>query len=157
MISRLRYCALACSVAGTLALGGSALASSPFHGTTIPAQTDVVSSGDVVPVTLKCPTGTIAHCVGLLVLKTSKPVAVGSRHEILQLGSHGFLIAPGKTSIVNTKISAEGVKLLKPDGRLVPNAITTSRDGVGHRVVTSRLIHVRNPGLLPAPPPTPTY
>jgi len=153
----IRYSALACSLVVAIALGGSALASSPFRGTTIPAQTDVVKSLDLVPVTLSCPAGTIAHCAGLLVLKTSKPVTVGSRHEILELGSHGFLIAPGKTSIVSTRISAEGVKLLKPDGRLVPNAITTSRDGAGHRVVIAREIHVRHPGLLPAPPPTPTY
>lgn len=103
-------------------------AAAAFTGAAVPSQTDTLTKQGAAPVKVSCPAGTTGGCSGKLTLKTSNRVG----GHILTLGSRNFQIAAGKRATVNVKLSSQGVKLVKHDGHIKPNAIASSHDGAGH-------------------------
>ncbi|MGB0095418.1 MAG: hypothetical protein WBP81_23135 [Solirubrobacteraceae bacterium] len=147
----LRVCGCVVLVgAGALSVAIPALAgSSRFAGASVPAQTDVASSGGVVPIRLVCPGGTFKNCVGTVSLRTQKKID----GKIQTLGSANFSIASGKADKVKLKLNAEGRKLLG-SGKMTPLAVAASHDGHNAKATRSRKVTLESQAYAnPAPSP----
>jgi hypothetical protein len=121
-------------------------ASSTFKGADAPSQTDTVGR-ETVAVKLACPAGTYLHCLVRLTLKTTKPVKVGSRSEVLTLGTGSGTLAPGKGSSIRVRLSTSALHAIKSNNHeLSPEAVVISRDGHGRSATTTRQIKIKEAG-----------
>jgi hypothetical protein len=125
---------------------GATKTTSAFAGAQAPSQTDTIRLG-AVAVKVACPAGTDQHCLVKLTLKTSQPIRVGSRSEVLTLGSATGMIAAGKSRNISVKLSAQTLQVLKSDsGELSPDAVVASRDGRGRSATRTRPIKIKEAG-----------
>jgi Arylsulfotransferase (ASST) len=129
---------------------GRGRASSRFKGALVPGQTATIHAG-AVAVHVSCPAGSYRRCAVKLTLRTAKPVKVGSRSEVLTLGTGSAMILPGRMAPIRVRLSAQALKLIGEDhGRLQPEASAVSRDGRGHSATRSQRITLAEPGHAPS-------